>query len=242
MQCTTWLVAAAIVASVAACDSNAGQPQDAGAGKAAEKKQATAPTDSDPAIAQLDKFIAEQKIDKSAASWKSHLPKFTKLNFDAGTNYFVNIQTNKGPIKIKFMPDAAPNHVSNFMYLARLGFYDDVIFHRVIKGFMAQGGDPTGTGSGGPGYKFEAEIKAHHDKPGMLSTANAGPGTDGSQFFITFAPRPDLDGANAYTVLGEVVEGQDTLKAIEALGKNRDPAPPSEKVVMTKVTIETAKK
>src|SRR5262249_45039205 len=105
---------------------------------------------------------------------------------------------------------------------------------------MVQGGDPTGTGSGSPGYKFDGEVKAHHDKPGILSTANAGPGTDGCQFFITFAPRPDLD--RGYTVFGEVVEGMDTLKAIEALGKPSDPAPPSEKIVMTKVTVETAKK
>jgi peptidyl-prolyl cis-trans isomerase B (cyclophilin B) len=198
-------------------------------------------TTGDPAIAALDAFVAEKKLDRSAPGWKTKVPKFPKLAFDPGTSYFVNIETNKGPIKIRFMPDVAPNHVANFMYLARLGFYDDVVFHRVIQGFMAQGGDPLGSGTGGPAYKFDGEFdlkKAKHDRPNLLSMANAGPGTDGSQFFITFVPTPHLDGK--HSIFGEVVEGQDAVKALEKSGSPSGRT--SEKLVMTKVTIEAKQK
>ncbi|MBI3847453.1 MAG: peptidylprolyl isomerase [Planctomycetes bacterium] len=198
-------------------------------------------TSGDPAIDALDAFVGDRKFDKSASDWKTRVSKFPKLSFDAGTNYFVNIQTNKGAIKIRFMPDVAPNHVANFMYLARIGFYDDVVFHRVIPGFMAQGGDPLGKGFGGPAYKFDGEFdrsKAKHDRPFLLSMANAGPGTDGSQFFITFVPTPHLDGK--HTLFGEVVEGQDTVKALEKSGSQSGAT--TEKLVMTKVTIEAKKK
>jgi cyclophilin family peptidyl-prolyl cis-trans isomerase len=108
--------------------------------------------------------------------------------------------------------------VSSAIYLTRLGFYDGTIFHRVIPRFMAQGGDPTGTGRGGPGYKYDGEFDSSvkHDKPGVLSTANSGPGTDGSQFFITFVATPHLDGK--HTIYGTVVEGMDTVKALEKAG------------------------
>ena len=109
-------------------------------------------------------------------------------------------------------------HVSSTIYLTRLGFYDNLKFHRVINGFMAQGGDPMGNGMGGPGYKYSGEFhdSAKHDKAGILSMANAGPDTDGSQFFLTFKATPHLNGR--HTVFGEVVDGLDVLKAIEAAG------------------------
>jgi cyclophilin family peptidyl-prolyl cis-trans isomerase len=125
------------------------------------------------------------------------------------------------------MPDVAPVHVSSTIFLTRLGFYDGLAFHRVITGFMAQGGCPLGTGTGGPGYQYAGEFdkKAKHDRPGLLSMANAGPGTDGSQFFLTFVPTPWLDGK--HTVFGEVTEGIDALKALEKRGsesgKTREP-------------------
>ncbi len=123
-----------------------------------------------------------------------------------------------GPIKVRLFPDVAPMHVSSTLYLTRLGFYDDVIFHRVINGFMAQGGDPLGRGTGGPGYQYDGEFDSsvQHDRRGILSMANAGPGTDGSQFFLTFVPTPHLDGK--HTILGEVVDGLPTLDALEQRG------------------------
>jgi len=170
------------------------------------------------AVAQIDAFIASQKIDKSARDWKLDLPKPPKASFGDGKVYYWLLDTNLGAIKIRLMPDVAPMHVSSTIYLTRLGFYDGVVFHRVINGFMAQGGDPTGSGRGGPGYHYDGEFspKVHHDRRGLLSMANAGPGTDGSQFFITFVPTPHLDGK--HTLFGEVVEGMGTLDEIEKRG------------------------
>lgn len=126
----------------------------------------------------------------------------------------ITIITSKGDIKITLFPDDAPVTVTSFLNLASNGYYDGLKFHRVIPNFMVQGGCPTGTGTGGPGYKFECECKAHrrHDKPGILSMANAGPNTNGSQFFITHLPTPHLDGK--HTVFGETITGQDVINAI----------------------------
>jgi cyclophilin family peptidyl-prolyl cis-trans isomerase len=125
------------------------------------------------------------------------------------------LQTNAGPIVIEFFDDDAPKTVENFRKLAGDGFYDGVIFHRVIPDFMIQGGDPEGTGTGGPGYTFEDEFNDHKVVRGALAMANAGPNTNGSQFFIvTTGAAPWLDGK--HTVFGEVVEGMDVVDAIEA--------------------------
>jgi cyclophilin family peptidyl-prolyl cis-trans isomerase len=126
-------------------------------------------------------------------------------------------------------------HVTSTIYLTRLGFYDGTIFHRVISGFMAQGGDPTGTGRGGPGYKYDGEFssKLKHERKGMLSMANAGPGTDGSQFFITFVATPHLDGR--HTLFGEVVEGMGTLDELEKRGSPG--GRPSERLEIRRATI-----
>jgi peptidyl-prolyl cis-trans isomerase B (cyclophilin B) len=124
------------------------------------------------------------------------------------------VNTSKGPIEATLQPSAAPVTVANFLNLAKRGYYNGITFHRVIPQFMIQGGDPTGTGSGGPGYRFEDEVKSglKHDKPGMFSMANAGPGTNGSQFFITHVPTPHLDGR--HTVFGVTTKGQDVVNAI----------------------------
>ena len=190
----------------------------------------------DKAIDQIDAMIAKAAVDKSKTNWRTALPKPEQATFDPAHTYYWNIQTNKGPIVIKFMPGVAPMHVTSTIYLTRLGFYDGLIFHRVIKGFMAQGGCPLGRGTGSPGYQYAGEFdpKVKHSKPGMLSMANAGPGTDGSQFFITFVPTPHLDGK--HTIFGEVVEGMDTLKKLEAAGSQTGAT--SEKLVMEKVTVE----
>lgn len=194
---------------------------------------------SDPAIAALDEFIGGRSIDRTGKSWRTRLPKPPQVEFAKDKTYLWKLVTNHGEIRIRMLTDVAPMHVSSTFYLTRLGFYDSLRFHRVIKGFMAQGGDPLGTGAGGPGYQYAGEFDrdVRHDAPGMLSMANAGPRTDGSQFFLTFAPTPSLDGR--HTIFGRV-EGDDsfeTLKRIEALGKDRDPAPPQKPIVIERATI-----
>ena len=194
----------------------------------------------DKAMTQIEKMITDAKIDKTNSSWRTTLTKPSVANFDSTHTYWCRMVTNKGTILIKFMPDVAPMHVTSFIYLTKLGFYDGLPFHRVITGFMAQGGDPLGNGSGGPGYEFDSEFKpdVKHDKPGRLSMANAGPGTDGSQFFLTFVPTPWLDGK--HTIFGEVTEGMDVLKKLEAAGSQSGKT--SEPLKMEKVTIEVKAK
>jgi cyclophilin family peptidyl-prolyl cis-trans isomerase len=144
------------------------------------------------------------------------------MAIDPKKTYKATIQTDKGDMVIALFADKTPKTVNNFVFLAREGYYDGVIFHRVISNFMAQGGDPTGTGRGGPGYTFADEFhpSLKHSKPGILSMANAGPGTNGSQFFITHVPTPHLDGR--HSVFGEIVQGIDVLMSIPP----RDPQRP----------------
>jgi peptidyl-prolyl cis-trans isomerase B (cyclophilin B) len=136
------------------------------------------------------------------------------MQIDAKKTYLATMETNRGTIELELYPEHAPKTVNNFVFLAREGFYDGVTFHRVISNFVIQGGDPTGTGSGGPGYKFEDEVKGNPLKheTGSISMANAGPGTNGSQFFITHSPQPHLNGR--HTVFGKVIKGQDVVDAI----------------------------
>jgi cyclophilin family peptidyl-prolyl cis-trans isomerase len=157
------------------------------------------------------------------------------MQIDPKKQYKARMETDKGTLVIELFADKTPVTVNNFVFLAREGYYDGVIFHRVIDNFMVQGGDPTGTGRGGPGYKFGDEFNSSlkHDKQGILSMANAGPGTNGSQFFITHGPTPHLNGK--HTVFGQVVEGLDVLMSIPA----RDPGnvnAPAVKIIS--VTIE----
>ena len=136
------------------------------------------------------------------------------MSLDLTKRYQARMKTDVGDMLIELHADRAPRTVNNFVFLARQGFYDNVIFHRVIANFMAQGGDPTGTGTGGPGYTFADEFhpSLRHIGPGVLSMANAGPNTNGSQFFLTHVATPWLD--DKHTVFGHVVEGQDVLMAI----------------------------
>ena len=158
-------------------------------------------------------------------------------NAHAGARPMATIETTKGTIVIELYNDAAPKTVENFTTLAKKGFYNGIIFHRVIPGFMIQTGDPTGTGRGGPGYTFADEFSPtlHHEGPGMVSMANAGPNTNGSQFFITLAATPWLDGK--HTIFGRVTQGQDVVNAIAAASRNAQDKPLTD-IAMTRVTIQ----
>ena len=144
---------------------------------------------------------------------------------DTSKSYSATFKTERGDIVVELYADRAPLTVENFVNLARAGFYDGTTFHRVIGGFMAQGGDPTGTGRGGPGYQFgdEFDPTLRHDGPGVLSMANAGPGTNGSQFFITYDATPHLD--DRHSVFGRVTDGMDVLRSIRERDPARDPNP-----------------
>jgi peptidyl-prolyl cis-trans isomerase B (cyclophilin B) len=144
-------------------------------------------------------------------SWKSA----PEISIATDTVYRATMETNRGTIELELYPEHAPKTVNNFVFLAQEGFYDGIAFHRVIDNFMIQGGDPTGTGRGGPGYKFEDELRGNPLKheSGVISMANAGPNTNGSQFFITHSPQPHLDGR--HTVFGKVTSGKDVVDSIE---------------------------
>ncbi|MBI2361238.1 MAG: peptidylprolyl isomerase [Deltaproteobacteria bacterium] len=137
-----------------------------------------------------------------------------EMKIDAKKRYKATIETQRGNIELELYPQHAPKTVNNFVFLAREGFYDGVTFHRVISDFMIQGGDPTGSGRGGPGYNFEDELKGNPltHETGVISMANAGPNTNGSQFFITHCPQPHLNGK--HTVFGKVAKGQEVVDAV----------------------------
>ena len=159
------------------------------------------------------------------------------MTIDLEKEYVATLNTNKGAIVIELLAQEAPKTVNNFVFLAREGFYDGIIFHRVIQSFMIQGGDPTGTGTGGPGYRFEDEFVPSlvFDRPGILAMANSGPSTNGSQFFITTVPTPHLSGR--HTIFGRVIQGQDVADAISMLPADaRDK--PREDVVIEGVEIK----
>ena len=158
------------------------------------------------------------------------------LAIDPKKTYTATIETTAGTMNVEFFPEDAPNTVNNFVFLAREGYYEDVIFHRVIPGFMIQGGDPTGTGSGGPGYKFKDEPVTKKYTRGILAMANAGPNTNGSQFFIMHA---DYGLPPSYTIFGQLTSGEDVLDAIATAPKGSQDRP-KEPVKMTKVTIGEA--
>lgn len=137
-----------------------------------------------------------------------------EMQIDPEKKYLVKMETTKGMLELELYPEYAPKTVNNFVFLVREGYYDGIKFHRVINDFVIQGGDPTGTGAGGPGYKFEDEVQGNPLKheTNVISMANAGPNTNGSQFFITHSPQPHLDGK--HTVFGKVVKGADVVDSI----------------------------
>jgi len=158
-----------------------------------------------------------------------------EMVLDPDKDYYANLITEKGTVRIRLFAREAPQTVNNFVFLAREGYFDGTTFHRVIKGFMAQGGDPTGAGTGGPGYRIPDEFHPdlRHDRPGILSMANRGPNTGGSQFFITHVATPWLDDKHA--VFGEVVEGMEVVNALRERDPQRDREPGD---VIERVEIE----
>lgn len=186
------------------------------------------------------KPIQNSQADSTAPKQKPNTQKTTSSPSSFPTSkqektLIATIETNLGTMKLSLFYQQTPITVSNFMTLAQKGYYNGVIFHRVISGFMIQGGDPQGTGMGGPGYTFQDEFVSElkHHKKGILSMANAGPSTNGSQFFITLAPTPHLDGK--HTVFGELIEGEDVLDRIGTTATKMDR--PIKEVVMKKVTV-----
>lgn len=162
-----------------------------------------------------------------------------EMSIDTSKDYEAVIVTEKGEVRMTLFDDKAPKTVNSFVFLARQGFYDGVTFHRVLPGFMAQTGDPTGTGSGGPGYRFEDEFDAmlRHDSEGIVSMANAGLNTNGSQFFIIYAPQPHLD--DHHTVFAKVIQGMDVVNALTPRDPGKDPnAPPGDVII----TVQIAEK
>ena len=189
------------------------------------------------ALSNIDSFISAQNIDKSNNNWKRKLKKPPVQKFTEGKTYFWELQTTAGDIEIELLSATAPMHVTSTIYLTQLGFYDDIIFHRVIQNFMAQGGDPTGSGRGGPGYTYNGEFSpgVRHDKPGMLSMANSGPGTDGSQFFLTFIPTPWLDGK--HSIFGRVTQGMAAVKTLEQFGSKSGTTSKELKIIKATIVV-----
>ena len=158
------------------------------------------------------------------------------ITIDSAKQYTATLKTEKGDIVLEFYPDVAPMAVNSFIFLARNGWFDGVTFHRVLPGFVAQAGDPTGTGFGGPGYAFDNEVSPdlNFDQAGVLGMANAGPGSNGSQFFITLGPTPHLDGG--YTIFGRVIEGLDVVNSLTERNPEQNAnLPPGDKILSVSI-------
>ena len=181
---------------------------------------------------QATEQATEQAVEQAVEQYNAE----PTMTIDVNKQYFATFTMAKGDeFVVQLFDDQAPRTVNNFVFLARNGFYDGTTFHRVLDGFMAQGGDPTGTGMGGPGYQFEDEFSPDltFDKPGLLAMANSGPNTNGSQFFITYGPTPHLTGL--HTIFGEVVDGLDVVEG--STRRDPDQAPSFEGDAIETITI-----
>ena len=194
----------------------------------------------EPVFQAVDAFIASQDIDFESDDWNTLLDPPPELDFDSGKTYRWLLETGEGLITFELYPDIAPRHVSSTIYLTRLGFFDGLVFHRIIRGLLAQSGDPLGNGLGHPGYLLDGEFtrqrKGKHRKAGTLSAANRGPGTDGSQFFITFAALKQLDGK--HTVFGQMVDGKKVLRALDRAGSAKGVPKKRIEVISAKIEVE----
>jgi peptidyl-prolyl cis-trans isomerase B (cyclophilin B) len=161
-----------------------------------------------------------------------------KMALDKSKEYRAIMVTEKGTMVLELFANDVPNTVNNFVFLATHGFYDNTTFHRVLANFVVQGGDPTGTGRGGPGYTFANEITSHKHDAGAISMANAGPNTNGSQFFICLTAQHGLDGS--YNVFGQLVEGMDVLKSIRLRDPEQNPQTPGDKLISVRIEVKDA--
>ncbi|MWV45634.1 peptidylprolyl isomerase [Paenibacillus sp. HJL G12] len=183
---------------------------------------------------------AEQPKSTEPKSWTSA----PEMKIDTSKTYQAEVKTSKGSFTIELFAKDAPKTVNNFVFLSKEGFYNDVTFHRIIESFMIQTGDPTGTGAGGPGYSFEDEKTSYKYEPGIVAMANAGPNTNGSQFFIcTGADSDFLNSQPNYTIFGKVTDGMDTVKKIAATPVEANPdtgetSKPTEKVTIDSIKIK----
>jgi cyclophilin family peptidyl-prolyl cis-trans isomerase len=233
---TAFLLGVLILAlGLAACGSSGSQPATAEPAAATEAPAATsapeaAGTPEAPAAAS-----AESPAGEDTASRNNMYSEPPAMTIDPSKYYYATFKTEKGDIVVQLFADRVPETVNNFVFLAREGFYDNTTFHRVLEGFMAQGGDPTGTGSGGPGYTFADEFVEGlvFDRPGLLAMANAGPNTNGSQFFITFAPTEWLN--YRHTIFGEVVEGMDVLSQLTLRDPQQNPDFEGDKILSIEI-------
>jgi cyclophilin family peptidyl-prolyl cis-trans isomerase len=187
----------------------------------ASARRAAAPTS--VALARADAFLDELRavrvLDHASSGWRLRFPRPPTLPFEPGERYLWVIETDLGTLRVLLHAEVAPRHVSSVISLTRAGFYDGLTFHRVVQGFMAQGGDPLGTGKGGPGYTVPGEVRPsmRHDRRGLVAAAHRGsPDTAGSQFYVTLGPAPHLDGH--YTIFGEVVAGTRVLDEFDRWG------------------------
>jgi peptidyl-prolyl cis-trans isomerase B (cyclophilin B) len=192
----------------------------------------------DPALVMIQAGIDAANVDRSKPGWRTALPRPAAVTFTSERTYIWTLSTSKGQMRLQLRPEVAPMHVTSTIYLTLLGFYDTLTFHRIVKGFMAQGGDPLGNGTGSPGYGYGVEVSAaaRHDSRGVLSMANAGPNTEGSQFFVTFGPQPGLDGR--FSVFGNLLSGSETLSAIEAAGTAGEGTPALVTIDSARVSVE----
>jgi peptidyl-prolyl cis-trans isomerase B (cyclophilin B) len=222
-------VALVIAASLGGCDQEDTDYETAYASAKSQSAQGT----EEARTAEMGLAEEEQGQGRQGKKWD----KAPEMQIDPAKSYFATIRTNMGDIKLELFDDVAPKTVNNFVFLAKQDFYDGTIFHRVINNFMIQGGDPTGTGRGDPGYKFEDEFAGnpHKHEPFTMSMANAGPNTNGSQFFITEGATPHLDGR--HTVFGRVIEGKEVVQKITDVATGAQDRP-RENVTIEDVVIE----
>ena len=189
--------------------------------------------------APVEQWATFIESEKATAEALADVPQYERptMMIDVDKEYLATVETEKGTFVIELFPQSAPETVNSFVFLAREGFYDGITFHRVLEGFMAQTGDPSATGRGGPGYTFEDEIDPDltFDGKGWVAMANAGPNTNGSQWFVTFSAQPDLNGRHA--IFGKVIEGMEVVESITRRDPAGDPnAPPGDKILS--ITIE----